>query len=64
MDHVLNKFYTKIWWVKTKPEIALIILKQIETDIREYISKQIRDMNLRPKFKLRRSWSVPNLATI
>jgi hypothetical protein len=63
MEHMLHKFYTKIWWIRAKPEIALIILKQIETDIREYISNQLRDMNLHPKYRLRRSWSVPNLAT-
>jgi hypothetical protein len=67
MEHMLHKFYTKIWWIRTKPEITLIILKQIQSDIREYISNQLRDetsqMNLHPKLRPRRSWSAPDLAT-
>lgn len=65
MERVLQKFQTKIWWVRSQPEIALLILKQIETDIREFISTQLANetafLNLYPKFKVYRSWSVPNL---
>lgn len=68
MERVLHKFQTKIWWVKSKPEIALLILKQIETDIREFISTQLANemvrLNLYPKFRVHRSWSVPNIGAI
>lgn len=65
MDRTFHKFLNKMWWVRDRPEVTLVILKQIMTDMLEYVSKKIHDemshMNLHPKFRSRRSWSVPNL---
>lgn len=66
MERVLNKFFTKYWWVSNRSEMALVILKQIVEDVRDYISSQtVRELvciNLYPKLKHpRRCQSCPNL---
>ena len=68
MEHVFHKFLNKMWWSRERPEITLIILKQIMEDIKDYIKVQTMidtsHMNFKTKLKgIRRCQSSPVIFT-
>ena len=68
MDIILLKFLNKHWWVGQKSDTALFMLHQLAQDIRVYIKNQIEEeldnINLFPKFKIRRSVSCPEIRVL
>ena len=66
MENIFKKFFNKVWVIYNRPEIALLILKQIcedaKTHMRRVMSSECALMDLDPKSKdLTRSKSTPNL---
>jgi len=63
MERALTGLIHKVWVIRSRPEMALLILKQITEDIRSYTSAVISHecANISPKIYMKRSESAPVL---
>lgn len=63
MERALTSLIHKVWVIRSRPEVALLILKQISDDIRSYTSAIIQHecASVSTKIYMKRSESAPIL---